>query len=336
MEVAGLYKARFRVGQKQLDQLIEVHPEAGSLEIDGTPVDFSSPVPLAGNGTDQKVHQKAAEKFSESAGEKKGQGSWLFLFLRAKDDFAFAPWVGVSLHDLDGTLLADPSIGTCDREKGFYALHLEVDPGTYRLRVEEEPGEFYEIFLRTVAGWQTQVFAFSEEAWLPDVEAYRAALPSASVLMAEAGQGFDPGNEVTRQVELLRLGLLNGRKVVTEAVVESLLREESLNPMQVIFVAHSLLGQGNLDNALLHALLRKLPGVFREHPDLQPLMLEQQNEMRPAYPAPPILRTSWDCILRAVEQRKAIAPPGSLTTEIAGGVLSTSLWLVHHLGNLEV
>jgi len=341
----GIYKARFRIGQKQVDQLIEVSPGAGPLEIAGTPVEFSSPVPLAGIGTDRDVHRKAAEEFSGSAGEKKGEGSWLFVFIRESAGSASvsgsAPWEGVTLHNLDGTLLAEPSQGTCDQENGFFALHLEVDPGTYRLRVEEEPGECYEMFIRTAAGWQTQVFALSEAAWLPDVNAYRAALPSASVLMAEAGQGFDAENEIARQAELLRLGLLHGRKVVTEAAVAGLLKEERLNPMQVIFAAHSLSGQGQgnadgTDVASLSALLKKLPADFFEHPDLQALMLDQKAEVRPVFPAPPMLRSSWDRIARAVEQRKAIVPPGSLTAQIVGGLLTTSLWLVHRLDSTEV
>ncbi len=335
----GIYKARFRIGQKQVDQLIEVSPGAGALEIAGTPVDFSSPVPLTGIGADREVDRKAAEEFSRSAGEKKGEGSGLFVFIRDTVGSDVAPWEGVSLHDLDGTLLAESSQGTCDKENGFFALHLEVDPGTYRLRVEEEPGECYEVFIRTVAGWQTQVFALSEAAWLPDVNAYRAALPSASVLMAEAGQGFDAENEIVRQAELLRLGLLHGRKVVTEAAVAGLLEEERLNPMQVILAAHSLSGQGSTGIAgvtSLSALLKKLPADFFEHPDLLALMLDKKAAMRPVFPAPPMLRSSWDRIAQAVEQRKVIVPPGSLTAQIAGGLLATSLWLVHRLDSMEV
>lgn len=136
----GLYKARFRIGQKQVDQLIEVRPGEGALEIDGAPVDFSSPVPFAGIGRERKVHRKAAEEFSRSACEKRGRGMAL-LFIQDRAGSSAAPWTGVSLYDLDGTLLAEPGLGTCEQKRGFFALHLEVDPGTYRLRVEEEPGK---------------------------------------------------------------------------------------------------------------------------------------------------------------------------------------------------
>lgn len=342
----GIYKARFRIGQKQVDQLVEVareSPERATLEICGDPVDFSSPVPLAGIGAGQdiqEVHRKAAEKFSQLAvSEQKGAGSWLFLFIRETTDSAAVPWAGITLHDLDGALVAEPNQGICDQENGYFALHLEVDPGTYRLRVEEEPGEFYEMFVQTEAGWQTQVFAVSEQAWLPDIQAHRAALSSAAVLMAEAGQGFTAKDEVARQVELLRLGLLHRRKVVTETFVADLLQQESLhslNPLQVILLAHSLAEQGKLDTALLTTLLKKLPANFAEHADIQALMLNQPATVRPAFFAPPMLHSSWDRIVQAVKQRKAIIPPGSLAAQLDDSVIKTALWLVHRPDSLEI
>lgn len=342
----GIYKARFRIGQKQVDQLVEVareSPERATLEICGDPVDFSSPVPLAGIGAGQdiqEVHRKAAEKFSQLAvSEQKGAGSWLFLFIREITDSAAVPWAGITLHDLDGALIAEPNQGICDQENGYFALHLELDPGTYRLRVEEEPGEFYEMFVQTKQGWQTQVFAVSEQAWLPDIQAHRAALSSAAVLMAEAGQGFTAKDEVARQVELLRLGLLHRRKVVTETFVADLLQQESLhslNPLQVILLAHSLAEQGKLDTALLTTLLKKLPANFAEHADIQALMLNQPATVRPAFFAPPMLHSSWDRIVQAVKQRKAIIPPGSLAAQLDDSVIKTALWLVHRPDSLEI
>ncbi|WPD22923.1 MAG: hypothetical protein SD837_22415 [Candidatus Electrothrix scaldis] len=332
----GLYKARFRIGQQQVDQLIEVQPGSDAVEIQGLPVDFSSPVPFSGISTERRAHRKAAEELSRSVSEKKGKGAWLFLFIRALTDAETVPWAGFSLHDLDGTVLAEPSLGICNQHEGFFALHIEVDPGTYRLRVEEEPGEVYEIYVQAVAGWQTQVFALSEAAWLPDVVAYRAALPSVSVLMTEAGQGFDASDKVARQVELLRLALLHGREVVKENAVADLLKEEQVNPMQVILTAHSLLGQGKLDVSQLSAVVKRLPSDFAEYPDIQALALDQPAEMRAVFPTPPMLRSSWDRILQALEQRKVIVPPGSLTAQIAGGVIKTSLWLVHRLDSQEV
>jgi hypothetical protein len=335
----GIYKARFRIGQKQVDQLIEVVPGAETLEVNGDPLAFSSPVPLVGVSREQEVQRRAAEEFSRSTREKKGTGSWLFLFIREIDASEADPWTGVTLHDLDGALVAEPNQGTCDQENRYFALHLELDPGTYRLRVEEEPGEFYEMFVRTEAGWQTQVFALSEEAWLPDINAHRAALSSASVLMVEAGKGFCADNAHARQIELLRLGLLHTRPVLSKDIVDTLLKEEVLNPMEVLYTAHALLRQGGADTALLAALMGKLPPAFVEHADFQAIMtsmMSRKTEMRPVFSVPPLFRASWEYIARAVEHKKAIVPPGSLTALAADGLMNTSLWLVHRLDSLEV
>jgi hypothetical protein len=118
--------------------------------------------------------------------------------------------------------------------------------------------------------------------------------------------------------------------------VADLLKEEQINPMQVILTAHSLLGQGKLDVSQLSAVVKRLPSDFAEHPDIQALALDQPAEMRAVFPTPPMLRSSWDRILQALEQRKIIVPPGSLTAQIAGGVIKTSLWLVHRLDSQEV
>ncbi len=343
----GIYKARFRIGQKQVDQLVEVareSPERATLEICGDPVDFSSPVPLAGIGAGQdiqEVHRKAAEKFSQLAvSEQKGAGSWLFLFIREITDSAAVPWAGITLHDLDGALVAEPNQGICDQENGYFALHLEVDPGTYRLRVEEEPGEFYEMFVQTKQGWQTQVFAVSEQAWLPDIQAHRAALSSAAVLMVAAGQGFSPDDAVARQVELLRLGLLHGRPIMSREIVQGLLAQEVVNPMEVFYAALQISGQGqgqgSRDTDLLTLLLNKLSPTFAEHTDLHALKIPSQAVMRPIFSAPPMFRASWDRIAEAVEQRKVIVPPGSLAAQVADGLMNTSLWLIHRLDSLEI
>ncbi|MCW5211937.1 hypothetical protein VU04_03395 [Desulfobulbus sp. TB] len=352
----GIYKARFRIGQKQVDQLVEVDresPERATLEICGDPVDFSSPVPLAGAGisSGQQVHQQAAQELSCAVAEQRGQGSWLFVFIRQETEVTeetegtetaevrSAPWTGISLHDLDGTLVAEPNQGTCDQENGYFSLHIEVNPGTYRLRVEEEPGEFYEMFVQTEQGWQTQIFAVSEQAWLPDIAAYRAALSSAAVLMVAAGQGFSPDDTVARQVELLRLSLLHGRPILSQEIVQGLLAQEVVNPMEIFYAALQVQGQvqgrGSRDTDLLTMLLNKLPPTFAEHTDLQALKIPNQSAMRPIFSAPPMFRASWDRIAQAVDQRKVIVPPGSLAAQVADGLMNTSLWLIHRLNRMD-
>jgi hypothetical protein len=327
----GLYKARFRVGQIQTDSLIEVGADAESKVFNGPPVQFDTPVPMPQTMTWRQEHEKAAREQSQIIHCQQGSGSQLFLFLRGLSEEAARPWQGVSLHDLSGKLLAGPSQGLCDARSGFFALNLELDPGTYRLRVEEEPGETYEMFIVTLAGWQTQVFALAEKSWLPGVDAFRAALSTAAVLMTELGKGFDPSCPSVRKNELLRLALMNNRNILTETGLKSLLAEPPLNPMTAIFAAHLLLRQE--DTALAAELAGQLDSTLATQPDLRATLLNiDRPEELPSFPLPPLLDSSWQLITQAVSKEKAVIPPDSLNDQlIKGGVLNTALWLLHRL-----
>ncbi|XOF32710.1 MAG: hypothetical protein ACL93V_11835 [Candidatus Electrothrix sp. YB6] len=330
----GIYKARFRVGQRQIDQLIEVKAGAGSLILDGPAVEFASPAPLPQTLTHRKKHQEAAQDFSCAVHLEKGSGSQLYLFIRGLEESAPAPWTGVSLHDLDGNWLAGPEQGECNQEDNFFALNLALDPGTYRLRVEEEPGETYEMFVITAAGWQTQIFALTEAGWLPGVETCRAALPTASVFMVREGQGFTPDDAAFRRTELRRLGLMSRRKILTERTVNSLLKELSPDPMAAIFAAHLLMRQEPADSAAATLLTKGLAPTLREHPDIQALQLHQEPGIRPVFPAPPMLNFSRECLAQAAARGKVIIPPGSLTWQIMEKQVNTPLWFVHRLDNM--
>ncbi|WP_417910231.1 hypothetical protein [Candidatus Electronema sp. PJ] len=326
----GLYKARFKVGRIQADSLIEVKADTESQVFDGPPVQFDTPVPMPQTITWRQEHEKAARKLSRTVHLKQGNGSQLFLFCRGLSTEAASPWLGLSLHDLSGKLLAEPSQGRCDKRSSFFALNIELDPGTYRLRVEEEPGEIYEIFIVTLAGWQTQVFTLAEQSWLPGVDTFRAALPIAAVLMAELGKGFDPASVAVRQTELLRLALLNGRNILTETGLKHLLADQPLNPMTAIFATHLLLRQENA--VLVGELAGKMESTLAAQPDVQVALLNIGNLAElPAFPQPPMLYSSWQLIMDAVSKEKAVIPPDSVNAQIKDGVLNTVLWLLHRL-----
>jgi hypothetical protein len=320
----GLYKARFRVGQVQSDNLIEVPAGAPVKVFDGLAVQFSSPVPLSQTMMWQQEHGVAAQELSRSVPLKKGSGSQFFLFLRGMTEAACQPWLGVSLHDLDGTLLAEAEEGVCDAKSRCCGLHLELDPGTYRLRVEEEPDEIYEMFVLMLAGWQTQIFAVAEDGWLPGVQLVRAALPEAAVLMSEIGKGFNPASPAARQTEQLRLGLLHGRKVLCQTGLQNLLAAQPLNPMNVLYAAG--LVQETDDAA---ELARHLDSILADLPDMQLLLPGTAKQ----FALPPLLRKSWQLLMDAVSKEKTGIPPGSLNEQIQqGAALNTALWLMHRLG----
>lgn len=196
--------------------------------------------------------------------------------------------------------------------------------------MEEKPGEIYEIFVVTLAGWQTQLFAVAEKSWQPGVDAVRAALPEAAVLLAEIGKGFDPASPVARQTELLRLALMHSRKILTEAGLKNLLAAQPLNPMNAIYAAH-LLPKPD-ESGMTTLLASHIDKSLAELPDIQAVLsaTESRNEP-PVFALPPLLSKSWQLIMEAAGKEKAVITPGSLAEQIQAGTLNSALWLLHQL-----
>lgn len=334
--VPGLYKLRFRSGQSQMDKLIEVEAGVPELVFEGHPLRFATAAPIPDTETSHETHQAAARELSRSSPRiSRGSGSGIYLFVR---DLLPAtppePWQGVSLHALDGSLLATLSEGTCDNAAGFCSLNLEVDPGTYRLRVDAGIPEVgvYEMFLVTVPGWQTQLFALIEEVTPAGHSVRRPSLPTAAMFMAPQTQGFDPFNPRVREVELVRQALVNGRNVVRETDLINLLAEESPDPMHIIFGAHLLVRHRQVDKTLVPKIIDRLGEPFMHHPDVQCLWL-QRNLVgsRPdlVFETPPMLRSSWSLIVKGSRRRMGLVPPGTLTDRVADALLHTVPWLIH-------
>ena len=320
----GIYKARFRAGQQQEDQLIEVPAEPASQRIQGPAVEFYTPLPLEGQDPKQ---QQAASEHSHRVTAHVGNGSWLYFFLRGLTKEASRPWAGISLHDLRGKLLFKASHGIRETRQRFWALNVELDPGTYRLRLQVEAGQTYEIFVVTLLGWQSQFFALSESGWLPGIKVHRAALASASILMAEAGKGFDPADPSLRQRELLRLGCSNRRKILTEAGLNTLLHAQ--DPMTALFVLHLLRDQE--EEGWTAQFIARWQDILAPHPDFQALCLHQGREDTALWSQPPMLYPSWQLMLEAITEKKASFAPDSLNEEIQKTVVQTALWLLHRL-----
>jgi hypothetical protein len=327
----GLYKARFRVGQVQQDSLIEVEAGAGSAMFDGPPVQFASPAPLRQTMTWRQEQAEAAQELSRIVQLQLGGGSQIFLFLRGLSEEADRPWLGVSLHDISGRLLAEAAQGSCDAAGAFCGLNIELDPGLYRLRVEEQPGEAYEMLVLALSGWQTQLFAAAEKSWLSGADVFRAALPEAAVLMAETGKGFDPASPAARQTELLRLGLLHGRKILNDANLKNLLAAQPLNPMNALYAVHLLLRQD--DAAAAAELAGQTESAAAALPDMQAALLcaGDRQDGPSVFTLPPLFSKSWQLIMDAVSKEKAVIAPGSFSGQMQKETLSSSLWLLRQL-----
>lgn len=332
----GIYKIRFRSGSEQQDQLVDVSGEHEEVIVRGAPLNFKSAAPLSNTSSKGEFHLAIAADQSRKVHFHAGRGSQLFLFTRDLiADAASPPWEGVSLHNLDGERVADFANGICIPEKKYGALNMEVDPGTYRLRVETGKLGTIEMFLVAVPGWQTQIFLLATDFYVGKEHVRRAGLKKASVLMSHAGAGFNPGNDHVRLAELARQGLESGRNIMKSADLKRMLSEKFEDPMLGIYGAHLLLRARRPDHALLDIVAGNLTRMIGPHPDVLALKLRKRGKSKktPAisFPSPPMLQNSWRLIVRQSLERVATVPPGSPAERFADNLLSSSPWLLHQL-----
>jgi len=342
----GLYKVKFKAGSvvKEVDAILE--PGSETVYVPAPEMDFSTSAPLVRTRTTQRVHEEQAYRLSQSAHETLGQGSQLFVFARdlEKDNPILPAW-GLTLHSLSGELLADFSeLGERDTGQRWAGCTLALDPGSYRLRVQTEVSEPFEQIVVACPDWQTQVFllprpygARSDE--LPQDESKLqvvrcADLINASILMARTYDGFIPDRQDMRWTEVARLGLADGRAVVSGRDLRDLLGGKWQNPMLGIFSGHilRLAEEPNLD--LLDTVVENLRGLVGDHPDVEALSLwldDLDGELRadgPTYERPPMLRNSWRIVVESSVVHPDIVPANSLSAQISDRTWGEGAWLV--------
>lgn len=336
----GVYKVRFRSGTKQRDKLVEIRPDQTIVNVTTEPLGFSSAAPISNTFTSREYHQATAAEQSSQVHMSAGAGSQLYLYVRdlldEQDDF---PWIGVSLHDLEGNPIADLTNGVCDEEHRFGALNLELDPGTYRLRVESGPMGVFEMFLITSEGWQTQVFLLAADFQASEGKVRRAALKTAAVFMCRIGKGFHPDNEKFRLAELARQGLVTGRNVVDRNTLNELLWGKYENPMMGIYGAHLLIQSYRPNHELIDEVISNLGSLLGSHTDVEALRLRsgtRSTSDRLEFSSPPMLRSSWELIVKQSLKRLDTVPMGSIAADLADGFMSSTPWLLHRVPEVHL
>ncbi len=334
----GLYKVRLRSGATQRDELLSVEPGAGEVTFQAEPVEFRSAAPLEGTRTTHEYHRAPASHISRSATRAAGSGSELFLFLREEERGGPTLQVdSVTLRNLAGEEIADLAEGEADERAGFAGLNLEVDPGTYRVRVETGPLGSYDLFATATLGWQTQVFLVTEDFWSGEAKVRRPSLRLASLLMAPRGAGFDPHSPDARLSELARQALAQGRQVLDRETMGHLLHEKFHDPLLGIYAAHLLLMERPIQWTLLEEVCGNLHGLLGPHPDVQALLLRLGEESgRPSWTGTlegvPTLRRSWELIVSAARRRPSLVPGESVLARVAQNVASAQPYLLHRVG----
>ncbi len=350
----GIYKARFRSGDTMADQLVEVPPRLppGQSEIlvRGEPLHFASALPLPDTRTSHEYHQAAWSHAWDPPDLSLGSGSLLFVLARDAEKRPgewsnHVPWQGLTLCDLDGRVLLDfAEAPRRDADLAYASAGIQVDPGTYVLRVDTELNGILEMPLVASPDWQTQVALRSRtlsrrrSGFSPggrgSRSVRRADLADATVLMGRPGYRADPSGQQDRLTELARLGLIQGRATLRPDDLRSMLWAKFENPMLGIYGAHLLMQDGERDMDLLHEVVGNLESLLGGHPDVAALRLALTRHDGQAVPSglrfdtPPMLVRGWQLVVEASLDRPDLVPGDSFAGRVAGNLVSGSHWLI--------
>jgi hypothetical protein len=357
-EVApGLYKVRFRSAGTMKDTLVEVPTELplgqNSVLVEGLPLQFASSMPLANTRTTHEYHQMAWSRAALNPDRSIGTGASLFVLARDPDKIpdkatSHRPWNGLSLHSTGGT---EPALELefsdapyRDENLGVATVHLEVNPGTYLLRVDTGLWGIREMAIHASADWQTQIFLsssslqrtrygsqkhFSESPRTRTTR--RVDLHGASVLMVRPGNIVNPSEPQWRLTELARLGLAQNRNTVRTEDLRDMLWAKFDNPMLGLFGA-ALMLRSEKSGDFLQEVVGNLSSLLHDHPDVAALRLasgfQNTNGPHPLYPLPPMLLENWKHLIQSSIEFPELIPEGSPSAAIGGSYFGQGPWLV--------
>jgi hypothetical protein len=314
----GIYKLRFRIGNRIIDQLYELPAGQGEYEVVPPDMPLDSPAPLGLPTQVTGEPANLARDWSRSPALKVGAGSGLFLFIDARH--ANGIHSGPELRAFSGEKIQDLATSS-NSQDGCVGCHLELDPGSYLLRAGE-----IEQTVVTCANWQTQVFipmVKNGNNWQPE-------LNEAAILMSRLGAGFDPTAPDLRWTEAARQSLAARRAMAASSdLMQSLLMGKFKDPILGVFAAHLCILQKSTDVGILREVVTNLERLIPGHPDVTSL-LYSVNDPRAAglrYPEPPMLRSSWLLIVQNRSGNSDARPAHSYSARIAGSLWGSGAWL---------
>lgn len=330
---AGFYKVRFRSGASQHDHLVEV--EHGEIcNVEGPIIEFYSAAPIERTRTTHEFHSEPANFHSQRKPNVASLGGSIFIFLREdREDCPFQPR-GVTLHSLNGVEIAAIENGDSNLNEKWAALRVELNPGTYSLRVTSQGLGSYEMFLSVCDGWQTQIFLTYELFWTDGIEVSAPSLRRSSVYMSKDHRGFDSSNPGVRLSELARQGLTQGRDVISKSLMNEYLQGKFNFPFLGIVALHILMRRPDRKQNLIDEVIRNLGYLLHQHPDLDILRLANEGDQPDKVVNinnPPLLAASWDMLTKATKRRASLVGSRSTVSNIAHNVVFGGPWLIHRV-----
>jgi hypothetical protein len=350
--VPGIYKIRYRIGDKVTDSLEEFPPGEGTYYVPVPELQLPSPVPLSTPATGlQPASAQDAVAWSNSVQISAGKGSRIFVFISGGTNDSPAKLGELTLRTFEGNQVA--SLKDAPTKNGCQGCTVELDPGSYQLRLSSPGLPEIEQTVFAAAEWQTQVF-------IPVVPAAAGRcldLSQSAVLMSPIEFGFQPDWIAFRWTEAARQALASSRgnaapieslrSGVKEAVqlqqggfddytLRAMLHGKFLNPMLGIYGAHLMILKTDTDMTLLREVTENLQKLVGDHPDVLSLHLYLNDEraQQLSFPNPPMLRASWSLVVQN-STRQGVVPSGSYSAKIGANLWGSGAWLTWQVPQVE-
>ncbi len=341
----GIYSVKVRAGSITDEKpIVLTEDKTVSFEL----LKFFSPAPLEDTNSTTIFQADQAINYSKRdiADVKLGTGSKLFLFGTIYDninatsvDRTKDPAIGLTLRDNSDSVLVDfgdPSIGffTYDGEP-WGACDVDISPGIYTLCLETAAKINYKLTIVACPSWQTQIF-LQPRNYGREQNDIRTDLASSSIFMCKVGEGFVASSKAAslespdlRLTELIRLGLINSRNIISNEVYSSLFTTALKDPMLGIYAAHMLILYSEYKSDELKLLVERLRAlVGNSHPDVEAVALRLDMPTDFTFNNFPMLSSSWGFILEASLKNVKLIPKESLAYQNAGQFWNNDLWLI--------
>jgi hypothetical protein len=340
---AGVYSVRFHQGLNYVEKLAALTPENPVVDVALSPSEqpeFATAAPVLNTTTTHEWQRFPARDLSRTpplpVPTGHSGGSHAFFFLRNPFSGGTLP-TGITLHDLDGEkLLLDlDAQGTRNNNEQWVGAHIELNPGAYRLRIPSR-SSFLEQVVFTAAGWQTQIFLMT-----PEDPERQQDIGRISILMARPDVGFDFDRPDSRLTEAALRALLS-RQNIPGADRSEMLGGKFEDPMLGIYAGLLSLRRKKVEPVVIRVVFDNLHALVGPLPDVLAIgwalaLRDAQATIDPAFmsilrdpvacAAPPMLRESWEHLLRASAIERTLIPRGSVADRIGGRLVAGTPWV---------
>lgn len=299
------------------------------------------------------------------------------------------PAAGLSLHRLDGSLLYDldrvrgEGVARDDDDPGpprprtaravyrgdlpdapapggtglarysasghWTALHAELDPGAYLLRLRTANEGVLQQVVHLAEGWQTQLFLLARSYGRGTERRRQGDLARGSVFMTR-DPGFQPGEQPFYLTEVALRALADGRSLPGPHQAD-MMGGRTANPMMGLYSGYLHLRLPRMDPWVLRPVFLNLHRLLGPHPDVIALgwaivarwqaegvegpypgdgivSIRQAVEAAGPMDVPPMLRASADAIARASFTNPGLVAPDSLAERVTTRMLLAGPWLL--------